>query len=135
MIAIDTNVVVRILTADDPGQLEAARRALRSRPLFLSKSVLLETASVLRYSYQHNRQEIGDALNNLIRYRQMEVEDLPAVMEALAWFSGGMDFADALHLASSRNVDRFVTFDRELATTAKSLGCAPEVELLRQTTR
>ena len=59
-----------------------------------------------------------------------EVEDPGAVHLALALYRGGMDFANALHLASSIAADRFVTFDRELAEGARSLGALPAVELL-----
>jgi predicted nucleic-acid-binding protein len=104
---------------------------MESGALFLSKTVLLETEWVLRYSYGIGRAEIGDALRNLIRYRRMEVEDLPAVIEALSWHAEGMDFADALHLSSSKSADRLATFDRELAVRAAKLGCVPGVELLR----
>jgi predicted nucleic-acid-binding protein len=131
MIALDTSVVVRVLTADEPEQLQVARRAMESGALFLSKTVLLETEWVLRYSYEIGRAEIGDALRNLVRYRRMEVEDLPAVIEALSWHAEGMDFADALHLSSSKGADRLATFDRELAARAAKLGCVPRVELLR----
>jgi predicted nucleic-acid-binding protein len=131
VIALDTSVVVRVLTADDPDQLEVARRAMQSGALFLSKTVLLETEWVLRYSYEIGRAEIGDALRSLIRYRRMEVEDLPAVIEALSWHAEGMDFADALHLASSKRADRLATFDREMVAAAAELGCVPRVELLR----
>jgi len=131
MIALDTSVVVRVLTADDPVQLAVARRTMRTGPLFLSKTVLLETEWVLRYSYELGRAEIGGALGKLVRYRGMEVEDLPAVLEALSWHAGGMDLADALHLASARHADALATFDRRLATTAEALGCAPRVQLLR----
>jgi predicted nucleic-acid-binding protein len=131
VIALDTSVVVRILAADDPVQVEAARKAMRSTPLFLSKTVLLETEWVLRYAYEIGRKAIGDALRRLILYRRMEVEDLPAVMEALSWHAEGMDFADALHLASSKPASTLITFDRKLAVTAEALGCIPRVELLR----
>lgn len=57
------------------------------------------------------------------------MEDLGAVHLALALYCGGMDFAGALHLASSTAADRFVTFDRELAEGARSLGVLPTVEL------
>jgi predicted nucleic-acid-binding protein len=129
--ALDTSVVVRVLTADEPAQLQVARRAMESGALFLSKTVLVETEWVLRYSYGIGRAEIGDALRKLIRYRRMEVEDLPAVIEALSWHAEGMDFADALHLSSSKSADRLATFDRELAATAAKLGCVPRVDLLR----
>jgi predicted nucleic-acid-binding protein len=131
MIALDTNVVVRVLTADDPSQVGVARRVMQSGALFLSKTVLLETEWVLRYSYELGRSQVGDALRKLIRYRGMEVEDLPAVIAALAWHAEGMDLADALHLSSSRRADRLATFDLDLAAAAEALGCVPRVELLR----
>jgi predicted nucleic-acid-binding protein len=130
MIALDTNVVVRLLTGDDPAQVAAARRALRSQALFLSKTVLLETEWVLRYSYELGREQIGDALRKLVRYSRLEVEDLAAVTEALSWHAQGMDLADALHLASSAHADRLATFDRKLAATAEALQCKPRVLLM-----
>jgi predicted nucleic acid-binding protein len=52
----------------------------------------------------------------------VDLEDAPAVAQALDWFTAGMDFADALHLASSGGAARFATFDKKLAATAKRLG-------------
>jgi predicted nucleic-acid-binding protein len=49
------------------------------------------------------------------------VEDAPVVAQALDWYAAGMDFADALHLASSQTADQFVTFDRKLAAKAAKL--------------
>jgi predicted nucleic-acid-binding protein len=51
----------------------------------------------------------------------IHVEDASVVAQALDWFAAGMDFADALHLASSRAADGFATFDRKLATQARKL--------------
>lgn len=131
MIALDTSVVIRTLTADIPAQLEVARRVWRSPSLFLSKTVLLETEWVLRYSYQFGREAIAEGLHTLIAYHNLEVEDLEAVAAAVSWYAGGMDFADALHLASSKHAEKLVTFDRKLAASASALGCVPRVELLR----
>jgi predicted nucleic acid-binding protein len=65
VIAVDTNVLVRLVTRDDPDQ--AARAA------------------------------------------------------ALAWAEGGMDFADALHLASGHRGEAFATFDACLVNKARAL--------------
>lgn len=130
VIALDTNVVVRLVTADEPAQLAAARRVMSSGPIYLTKSVLLETEWVLRYSYELRREVIGVVLRKLIGARNLEVEDLEAVVAALSWHHRGMDFADALHLASSHGASRFATFDRSLAAAAAALKCLPRVELL-----
>jgi predicted nucleic-acid-binding protein len=43
MIAVDTNLLVRILTNDDPNQARRAVKILKSDDIFISKTVLLET--------------------------------------------------------------------------------------------
>ncbi len=49
----------------------------------------------------------------------MFLEGELAVAKALDWSSQGLDFADALHLASAGNAKRFATFNRKLAQQAK----------------
>ena len=130
MTSLDTNIVVRVVTGDDPEQLEQALTAMRSQALWLSKSVLLETEWVLRYSYKISPAVIQETLRRLLGLSNLTVEDRQAVLTALDWFAGGMDFADALHLASSRKADEFVTFDQPLAKKGASLETSPPVRLL-----
>ncbi len=131
MIALDTNILVRVVTADDPRQLKAAVAGMESGPLWVSKTVLLETEWVLRFTYELSRAAILGALQSLLGYQALEVESRGTVLRAFRWYEKGMDFADALHLASSADADRFATFDRELAKLARSLGDeVPAVELL-----
>ena len=59
------------------------------------------------------------ALTSLPKVR---VEDPAAVSRALGWTSLGMDFADALHLASRSESASFVSFDEKLVKRAKGLG-------------
>jgi predicted nucleic-acid-binding protein len=130
VIAIDTNVIVRVVTRDDPAQVEAALAVLRSGDLWVSKTVLLETEWVLRYTYRLSREAIAETLEKLLGLRSLKVEDRGTVLQALAWFRGGLDFADALHLASGPEAEQFVTFDRALAAAAAGLEGAPQVSLL-----
>lgn len=132
MIALDTNVIVRILTGDDPDQFAVASAVVESDDLWLCKTVLLETEWVLRYTYRFSREAIGEGFRRLLGYERLQLEDRDAVLSALSWYSQGLDFADALHLASIAEADRFVTFDRPLATAAKSLDGAPTVDLLQK---
>ena len=132
MIALDTNVLVRVVTADEPVQLEAALRIMRSESLWVCKTVLLETEWVLRFTYKLSRQAILASLRGVLGYQALEVEGRGTVLRALACYERGMDFADALHLCSSSGSDRFATFDRELAEVAGELDRdgMPAVELL-----
>jgi predicted nucleic-acid-binding protein len=130
VIALDTNVVVRVLAADDEQQLKAALSVLHSGPLWLAKTVLLETEWVLRYSYGLEREAIHHAVFRLLGLQSLTVEGESAVLRALGWYRQGLDFADALHLASSSAAERFVTFDRRLARTANKVRASPEVDLV-----
>jgi predicted nucleic acid-binding protein len=58
------------------------------------------------------------------------VEDESAVLSALEVHARGMDFADALHLASSQRADTFATFDGSLKTRAGKLSLHPPVSRL-----
>jgi predicted nucleic-acid-binding protein len=133
VIALDTNVIVRLVTADDPSQLRTARILFQSGLLWVCKTVLLETEWVLRYSYDLDRDAIQTVFHRLLGYPHLQVEDRVAVIRALALHGLGMDFADALHLASSGDADRFATFDRPLAKAAHGLGESPVVDLLGPT--
>ncbi|MFX8316487.1 PIN domain-containing protein, partial [Acinetobacter baumannii] len=62
MRAIDTNVIVRFLTADDATQAAVARRAIEAGDIFIPTTVLLETEWVLRSGYGFSSEAIGTAL-------------------------------------------------------------------------
>lgn len=129
MIALDTNVVVRLLVRDDPQQTERAAAMVRDNPLLITATVLLETEWVLRSRYRVPRPAIAEALRRLIDLEQLTLDHPTVVARALAWFEAGLDFADALHLAASHAARDFATFDRELAREAGAIGTAPAVRL------
>jgi len=121
MLAVDTNIVVRYLVRDDAAQTARADRLLHTQQILLLKSVILETEWVLRYRYGFDRQAIVASLRALSGLPEVHLEDAPVVAQALTWFSAGMDFADALHLASSGAASRFATFDRAMVSSARRL--------------
>lgn len=130
MIALDTNVIVRALTQDEPQQARKAAAIMRSGPVFVPKTVLIEVEWVLRKAYAFAPGAINDGLRKLVGMEGLEVEDRVAVINALAWHADGMDFADAVHLASSAAAVAFATFDGELAKRARRAEAAPAVRLL-----
>ena len=125
MIAVDTDVVVRLVTNDDPVQARRAARVFEAEDVLLPKTVLLETEWVLRYSYGLARPNILGALRGLLGLARVTVEDSASVARALKWYERGLDLADALHLASSRPARSFVTFDRNLVRRAKAIAEIP----------
>jgi predicted nucleic-acid-binding protein len=119
---IDTNIVVRLLTADDIRQSQAARRAVESGNAFLGVTVLLEAEWVLRAGYGFKPAQIAGAFRRLAGLPNISVEEPAQIAVALDWMEGGMDFADALHLARSGHCEKFLTFDRKFARKAGKLG-------------
>ncbi len=75
MIAVDTNLLVRILTNDDPAQARRAIKILKSDDVFIPKTVLLETEWVLRHAYGIGRSNIIDGFKKLIGLSNVSVED------------------------------------------------------------
>lgn len=130
MIALDTNVLVRLVTADEEAQLSAARAAVEGQALWISKTVLLEVEWVLRGAYGLSREVVHGALVKAAGTRRVIIEDAPAVTRALSWMADGMDFADALHLASASRAETFVTFDKALARQAHKDATGTDVRLL-----
>ena len=125
MIAVDTNIVVRFLAADDPTQSKKSRGLFKKHKVWLSRTVLLETEWVLRGAYKLNRERVNTALTALNHMEGVEVENHAQVTEALELHKSGWDFADALHVAACPSeVSQFYSFDRKL--TKKKLA-SPEL--------
>jgi hypothetical protein len=85
---------------------------------------------MLRSAYALPRPTILAAFRGLLGFPLVEVEDRAAVTRALRWYDAGLDFTDALHLASLDPGVSFATFDRRLAARASRIEEAPRVELL-----
>jgi predicted nucleic-acid-binding protein len=123
VIAVDTNVLVRVITNDDPAQASrAAKLLVRPDRVFVPKTVVLELEWVLRSGYGIDRQGIAAAIHRLQYLSNVEIEDDSIVALALAWYEAGMDFADGLHLASAGPGLDFATFDVALRKRARRLG-------------
>ena len=122
MVAVDTNVVVRLLTEDDPGQAKRARYLFERETILVPTTVLLEAEWVLRRLYGLDVTRIIDALTALIALPNVRCEHLSTVTAALDWARAGLDFADALHLAGGRAAEHFVTFDAKLVKRAKRIS-------------
>lgn len=124
MKGLDTNVLVRLLVNDDKKQAAFAARIIEHNPVFISKTVLLETEWVLRYTYDLDSNVILEAFQKLLGLDHITVEDPVNVMQALHWYEDDMDFADALHLATNPRDAIFVTFDKKLLKKMEKLEIA-----------
>ncbi len=122
MIALDTNVLVRVLVGDDVRQSHEARalvdRALADQAsLFVSTVVLCEVVWVLRAGYRKSRAVLTESLLSLLATEQLEFERRSEVERALnAYAQGSGDFSDYLirEVARQHGARAVATFDRVL---------------------
>ena len=120
MRAIDTNILVRYLTGDEPEQASRARSAVEEGDVFVSTTVLLESERVLRSVYGFAGREVATALRAFSGLPGVSVENPILISEALDLAETGMDFADALHLGAAAGCVALLTFDRKFIDSAAS---------------
>lgn len=122
MKALDTNILVRLFLADDPKQLKRVKALLAEPQMFTAPiSVMLETVWVLEGS-GYSEVQITQAFSHLLALPHFKPAHLAQLRQALAWYSQGMDFADAVHLALSSEAEQLLTFDRGFIKAAKREG-------------
>ena len=127
MLAVDTNVLVRLLVNDDARQGAAARRLFESDEIWIGVTVLLETAWVLESVYDLSADETVKALQRLLGLPNVRAEDPGAVAAALDAAGRGLELADALHLMRAPGDAEFVTFDRALAKRGERIRAVRRV--------
>jgi predicted nucleic-acid-binding protein len=121
MMAIDTNLLLRLILNDDARQTAASLRTLQSGiPVVLLNTVLQETAWVLESVYARQCDDIADVLGDIATIPTVILE-APEIAQAIEWYRRGMDIADAIHLAGAvaRQCDRMLTFDKDFVKRAK----------------
>ena len=118
MRAVDTNVLVRLLTRDDSRQVAAAE-AFIDRGAWVSHLVLVEAVWVLDSVYERGAREIATAVEMLLNHQHLSVEDPDAVATAVQDFKDrpAVGFSDCLVLAIARKAGHLPlgTFDRTFA--------------------
>jgi len=122
MIGLDTNVVIRFLTHDDPPQTAAALRLMNTlsaeSPGFVSLVVVAEIVWVLKISYAYTKKEIEQVLDGLLHSKELVIERAEIVFQALRKFSDSRtDVADCLieRCGHAAGCEHTFTFDRNAA--------------------
>ncbi len=122
MLAIDTNVVVRYLTADHPEQSAKARELIEAHEVFVGHTVLLECEWVLRSVFGFKSAEVATALRRFAGLPTVKIEAPALVARAIELALEGMDFADALHILRAADCEAFLTFDARCLRLTRRLG-------------
>ena len=127
MIALDTNLLARLLLKDDAAQYKKVKALFETRQIFTTPvTVMLELVWVLE-SRDIEAAQIATGLKALLNLPNFKPERVDALREALRSYQSGMGFADALHLALSEGQEKFMTFDKTFAKQAKKFGLKPDV--------
>ena len=118
MRAVDTNVLVRLITRDDTRQAAAAESFVAAGA-WVGHLVLAETTWVLNAVYGLGPTAIATAVEMLLNHRHLTVQDAEVVAAALEHYrrNSRMGFSDCLVLEIARQAGHLPvgTFDRQLA--------------------
>jgi predicted nucleic-acid-binding protein len=118
MRAVDTNILVRLITRDNPGQTAAAERFIE-KGAWVPTLALAETLWVLESVYGRSAKEQARAVEMLLHHRDLVVHDQEVVAAALALFRArpALGFTDCLLVEFARKAGHLPlgTFDRKLA--------------------
>jgi predicted nucleic-acid-binding protein len=123
VIGLDTNVVIRYVTQDDPRQAAAATRLFEKtltaeNPGFVSLITLCEISWVLSDAYGVQRDRVRAVVEGLLGSKQVVVESTELVWKALrAWQDSAADFSDALigEVSAANGARHVATFDKAAA--------------------
>lgn len=123
MIGLDTNVVIRYVTQDEPRQAAVATRLFEKvlsveQPGFVSLITLCEIGWVLAECYAADKVRIRGVVEGLLASRQIVVQESDLVWKTLrTWQQSAADFSDVLigELSRARGCERTVTFDKTAA--------------------
>ncbi len=117
MRAVDTNVLVRLVTRDDAKQVAAAE-AFVAKGAWVPHLVLAEAMWVVSAVYELGTAEIATAVDMLLNHKDLTLQDSDAVAAALGHYRKrpALGFSDCLVLEVSRKAGHLPlgTFDRQL---------------------
>jgi predicted nucleic-acid-binding protein len=125
MIGLDTNVLVRYIMQDDAKQSPKATKLIESltaeEPGFVTVVTVVELYWVLTSCYALSSQNLKEALDIMLRSKEIVVEQAEQIMRALRVFDHGTaDFADCLieRIAAAAGCTQTMTFDQGAAKHA-----------------
>lgn len=118
MRAVDTNVLVRLISRDDARQVASAERFVE-QGAWVSHLTLVETAWVLDAVYERTASDIATAIELLLNHRQLTLQEVDVVTAALEQFRAhpSTGFSDCLLLETAKRAGHLPlgTFDRDLS--------------------
>jgi predicted nucleic-acid-binding protein len=122
MKALDTNVLVRFLLADDAAQLTKVKRLLSEAQKFTSPITVMQELVWVLEAHDYSVAQVSFGIQQLLSLPNFKPDHGVELRQALVWYERGMDFADALHLALRGTSPQLLTFDKSFVKVAKKQG-------------
>jgi predicted nucleic-acid-binding protein len=119
MKALDTNVLVRLLMADDAAQLAQVKRLLSQTQQFTSPVTVIQELVWVLEANDYTVAQVLHGMRLLLSLPNFKPDHLAEIRQALEWYEKGMDFADALHLALRGASSQLLTFDKAFIKVGK----------------
>jgi predicted nucleic acid-binding protein len=120
---VDSSVLVRYFTDDDPRKARIAEEIIESDDLFVTTLILSEVAYVLRTSYKYPRSDVVDVLMQFVQRENVDVLDARKELIAISLDnarSGRLSFGDSLIIAQMRSANHreIYSFDKDFRDDA-----------------
>ena len=127
-ITVDTNILLRAILEDDPGQAAESRAIMeKATSIAIPVPVFCELVWTMRRLYRRQPDEIADAVEAILRVATV-VTDRLAVEAGLRILRTGGDFADGAIAwqGAAMGGDTFITFDRQAVHLLTAAGLSAQ---------
>ncbi len=117
MVLIDANYILRYLLKDNEKQFKIVKEVIENQKIFLPDFIFAEVVYVLQKVYSIQHAEIKSALEGLLGYKNLSIENKDVILKSLHIFSEyKIDFADALLIAYHQDSSNTIlhTFDKKI---------------------
>jgi predicted nucleic-acid-binding protein len=131
MIGLDTNVLVRYITQDDPQQSPQATQLIETSctsatPGRVAHIVLCELVWVLRRAYGYTKPQVVEVLDQILVTAELDIENEGLAFQALdAYREGPADFSDYLLVLGNRAAGCETTYSFDAGLCAHSAARLP----------
>ena len=122
MKALDTNVLVLLLLANDAVQFTQVKQLLSQAQQFTSPITVMQELVWVLEAHDYSVAQVRKGLGLLLSLPNFKPAHLAELQLALEWYGKGMDFADALHLALRASSSQLLTFDKAFIRLGKKQG-------------
>lgn len=131
MIGLDTNILVRYITQDDPQQAQRASRIIeqscsKASPGYIAQVVLCELVWVLHRAYGYDKQQVISVFDQLLITTEFVIENEDLARKALeAWRNGAAGYSDYLLVLANQAAGCELTYSFDLQLSKHPMAATP----------